>query len=140
MTAQELKDLAVTYQRLARALVDSRAGFVLANDAERDAFNKTVGDLDQIAQDLMNRALLQAVLDVNVPVAELRSATDGAVDAIKTVDTVSKVFSVAGAAIGLGTSLVNPTPEGVAKSVGTLVDAIQKAAARSSSATGSEAR
>ncbi|MFY9727074.1 MAG: hypothetical protein WB579_18165 [Bryobacteraceae bacterium] len=130
MTAQEVKDLSSNYRAIADALVDYRTAHPFASDAERDMFNRTVGDIRKTAEDLMNEALQLASVDIGASVEGLKDATTKAAAAVKVVDNITKAFSIAGAAIELGATILHPTPGAVVGALDTLVQSIQKAAAK----------
>jgi hypothetical protein len=130
MTGRQLKDLAAAYLRLAEELREYRTTSPPLTDADRDRFNKLLGDVIRTAENLMNQALEQDVFDVEAPAATVRNATELAVSAVRTVGTIGKVLSIGSAAVGLGAALLHPPPNGVSDAVNTLVHATQKSAAQ----------
>ena len=58
----------------------------------------------------MNEALQLASVDIGASVEGLKDAAAKAAAAVKVVDNITKAFSIAGAAIELGATILHPTP------------------------------
>ena len=132
MTAQEFKTLARNYQKVADILVEFRRAHPAETVGQGDTFNRTIGDLLKNADETINRAVELALVDLGVSANELRDATQEAAAALKSIGTVTKVLSIAGAVVELGACILHPTPAGVAGALTTLSQVLPKVASPSS--------
>jgi hypothetical protein len=124
----DLKNLAAVYDDMADQVLNFRVnnGSTLSQ-TQKNQLTQLFGQLDSQGEQLENEALKGALVDIDAAVVDLQNATHDAKSALKTITTVQNAISIAVAAVGLGTALLNPTPGSIAGSLDTLVQAIKTA-------------
>jgi polygalacturonase len=136
LTPENLKDLAHSYLALAQGMLDWRTLNPLTSQEDRNQFNSEFSQVMQMADSFEHAALVAAILDVESSVADLQSATQQAQHALTVINDITKVMAIAGAAVGLGAAILNPTPGSVVAGLNGLVQAIKTATAPAAAAPG----
>jgi hypothetical protein len=129
LAPQDLKDLAHSYLAFAQGMLDWRKLNPLSSQEDRNQFNSEFSQIMQMADSFEHAALVAAIPDVATSVGALQSATQQAQHALTVINDITKVMSIAAAAVGLGAAILNPTPGNVVGGLNELVQAIKKATA-----------
>jgi hypothetical protein len=138
-TALDLKNLAAAVDDTADAVVDLRnRNAATLTQEEKDRLTTLFGQLVSAGEEIENKALQAAEVDIEGAVADLQNGVHDANHALKTIANVQKGVTIGVAVFGLASSILHPTPGGIASSLNTLVGAIQQkpASASTTAATG----
>lgn len=127
-TALDLKNLAALFDDMADAILAFRKqNSNSLTQLQKDKLTWQFGELVKYGEDLENKAVGAALVDIDGSVKDLQNAAHDAIHALQVITDVQKAITIGVAAIGLGAALVNPTPGTVASSLGALTDAIKDA-------------
>ncbi len=127
-TALDLKNLAALFDDMADAILAFRKqnGNSLTQ-LQKNHLTSLFGELVKYGEDLENKAVETALVDIDGSVTGLQNAAHDATHALQVITDVQKVITIGVAAVGLGAAIINPTPGAVASSVGILAGAIKEA-------------
>ena len=134
-TALDLKNLAAAVDDTADAVMDLRnRNAATSTQEEKDRLTTLFGQLVSAGEEIENKALKAAEVDIEGAVADLQNGVHDANHALKVIANVQKGVTIGVAVFGLASSILHPTPGGIASSLNTLVGAI--ASASTTAATG----
>jgi hypothetical protein len=134
-TALDLKNLAAAVDDTADAVMDLRnRNAATSTQEEKDRLTTLFGQLVSAGEEIENKALQAAEVDIEGAVADLQNGVHDANHALKVIANVQKGVTIGVAVFGLASSILHPTPGGIASSLNTLVGAI--ASASTTAATG----
>jgi hypothetical protein len=134
-TALDLKNLAAAVDDTAYAVMDLRnRNAATSTQEEKDRLTTLFGQLVSAGEEIENKALQAAEVDIEGAVADLQNGVHDANHALKVIANVQKGVTIGVAVFGLASSILHPTPGGIASSLNTLVGAI--ASASTTAATG----
>ena len=79
------------------------------------------------ADDLMDRAMAEALKDLSVSVEGLQDAVKQARHSLAVISDVTKVLTVAAASVNMAAAIMHPTPAGVSMALNNLITATKNA-------------
>jgi hypothetical protein len=141
LNANDLKTLGKEFSGLARAVADWGATHSITDQAQQKHLDDLVYALVETSDDLATAALTAALATVGTSVDGLQNGIRTAQHALTIISDVGKVFSILGAAAGLGGAVLAPVPTaaGIAGALNGLVQATQAALAGPSGAANASA-
>lgn len=125
MTAADMVQLSKQYGQMADRLQSYLEIHPEISDEEFQQAEVRIGELLKQAETLSTDALDLAMKNAAIAMAQLQTATVQAVDALKHINQVQRVLTIAGAAVQLGVAVMHPTPGSVLGAVQSLVESIR---------------
>jgi len=137
LTPLDLKNLAAVYDDMADAVLNFRLTHSSLPQPQKNQLITEYGQLVSCGEQLMDKAVLGALANIDCVVTDLQNAAHDATHALQVISDVQKVVTIAVAAGGLCAAILDPTPGTIASSLNTLVQAIQQASAKPMAGGGS---
>jgi len=124
LTSDDAFALSKSFRDLSVALGDFRfAHWNTLSESDRTTLEDEEWSLLNSASDMITKAVGLTLDESQAGVARLKSATASAQKAVKTLNDVRKIITVATASVGLAAAIVSKDPGAIAKNAKAVVDA-----------------
>ena len=127
MSWKDAKTMSEECSQFARELADWGEGHPIKDPEIQQQLDDTVEALVKSADDLMDRAMSEALKDLSVSVEGLQDAVKQARHSLAVISDVTKVLTVAAASVNMAAAIMHPTPAGVSMALNNLITATKNA-------------
>ena len=124
LTSDDAFALSKSFRDLSVSIGDYRfAHWSTLNEADRTTLEDEEWSLLNSASDMITKAVGLTLDESQAGVSRLKSATASAQKAVKTLNDVRKIITVATASVGLAAAIVSKDPGAIAKNAKAVLDA-----------------